>query len=195
MISSKISEDSDHDSESVVTVTDHFNRRLECRILNETIISAEGQKYALVEPVDATIEVYSWQPAGEDEDEDDAVLVEDEEIIAKIFGTARAVLSEKNLILKDTPYVLTVAGELPNKDESTIFNLEFDDIDDEEEPERLMEIATFFHDEQEYAIYTPLETSLFLARITKMAEPKLIHSQTEEFIKIHSIIEDNLKNI
>jgi hypothetical protein len=192
MISSKISEDSDHDSESVVTVTDHFNRRLECRILNETIISVEGQKYALVEPVDATIEIYSWQAAGEDEDE--AVLVE-EEIIANIFGTAQAVLSEKNLILKDTPYVLTVAGELPNKDESTIFNLEFDDIDDEEEPERLMEIATFFHDEQEYAIYTPLETSLFLARITKMAEPKLIHSQTEEFIKIHSIIEDNLKNI
>jgi hypothetical protein len=192
MISSKISEDSDHDSESVVTVTDHFNRRLECRILNETIISVEGQKYALVEPVDATIEIYSWQAAGEDEDE--AVLVEGE-IIANIFGTAQAVLSEKNLILKDTPYVLTVAGELPNKDESTIFNLEFDDIDDEEEPERLMEIATFFHDEQEYAIYTPLETSLFLARITKMAEPKLIHSQTEEFIKIHSIIEDNLKNI
>jgi hypothetical protein len=192
MISSKISEDSDHDSESIVTVTDHFNRRLECRILNETIISVEGQKYALVEPVDATIEIYSWQAAGEDED--DAVLVEGE-IIANIFGTAQAVLSEKNLILKDTPYVLTVAGELPNKDESTIFNLEFDDIDDEEEPERLMEIATFFHDEQEYAIYTPLETSLFLARITKMAEPKLIHSQTEEFIKIHSIIEDNLKNI
>jgi hypothetical protein len=192
MISSKISEDSDHDSESVVTVTDHFNRRLECRILNETIISVEGQKYALVEPVDATIEIYSWQAAGEDED--DAVLVEGE-IIANIFGTAQAVLSEKNLILKDTAYVLTVAGELPNKDESTIFNLEFDDIDDEEEPERLMEIATFFHDEQEYAIYTPLETSLFLARITKMAEPKLIHSQTEEFIKIHSIIEDNLKNI
>jgi hypothetical protein len=192
MISSKISEDSDHDSESVVTVTDHFNRRLECRILNETIISVEGQKYALVEPVDATIEIYSWQAAGEDED--DAVLVEGE-TIANIFGTAQAVLSEKNLILKDTPYVLTVAGELPNKDESTIFNLEFDDIDDEEEPERLMEIATFFHDEQEYAIYTPLETSLFLARITKMAEPKLIHSQTEEFIKIHSIIEDNLKNI
>ena len=192
MISSKISEDSDHDSESVVTVTDHFNRRLECRILNETLISVEGQKYALVEPVDATIEIYSWQAAGEDEDE--AVLVEGE-IIANIFGTAQAVLSEKNLILKDTAYVLTVAGELPNKDESTIFNLEFDDIDDEEEPERLMEIATFFHDEQEYAIYTPLETSLFLARITKMAEPKLIHSQTEEFIKIHSIIEDNLKNI
>ena len=192
MISSKISEDSDHDSESVVTVTDHFNRRLECRILNETLISVEGQKYALVEPVDATIEIYSWQAAGEDED--DAVLVEGE-IIANIFGTAQAVLSEKNLILKDTPYVLTVAGELPNKDESTIFNLEFDDIDDEEEPERLMEIATFFHDEQEYAIYTPLETSLFLARITKMAEPKLIHSQTEEFIKIQSIIEDNLKNI
>ena len=192
MISSKISEDSDHDSESVVTVTDHFNGRLECRILNETIISVEGQKYALVEPVDATIEIYSWQAAGEDED--DAVLVEGE-IIANIFGTAQAVLSEKNLILKDTPYVLTVAGELPNKDESTIFNLKFDDIDDEEEPERLMEIATFFHDEQEYGIYTPLETSLFLARITKMAEPKLIHSQTEEFIKIHSIIEDNLKNI
>jgi hypothetical protein len=155
MISSKISEDSDHDSESVVTVTDHFNRRLECRILNETIISVEGQKYALVEPVDATIEIYSWQAAGEDEDE--AVLVEGE-IIANIFGTAQAVLSEKNLILKDTPYVLTVAGELPNKDESTIFNLEFDDIDDEEEPERLMEIATFFHDEQEYAIYTPCGT-------------------------------------
>jgi hypothetical protein len=102
MISSKISEDSDHDSESVVTVTDHFNRRLECRILNETLISVEGQKYALVEPVDATIEIYSWQAAGEDED--DAVLVEGE-IIANIFGTAQAVLSEKNLILKDTPYV------------------------------------------------------------------------------------------
>ena len=128
------------------------------------------------------------QPARDDGD----MPVEDDEIIDQIFGTAQAVLSEQNLILKNTAYALTVAGELPPEDESKFFTLEIEDEENGLEPEQLMEIATFYHDEQEYAIYTPLDPLLFFARMTKTGEPELL--SPEEFRKFQPLLEEHLFN-
>ena len=187
MYSSPLPEDNDHDSESSLILTDELKRTLECYI--EHTLDVEGEKYVLLLPIDAPIEIFAWQVDG---DEEEAVLVEDDEIIDEIFGTAQAVLSEQNLILKNTAYALTVAGELPPEDESKFFTLEIEDEENGLEPEQLMEIATFYHDEQEYAIYTPLDPLLFFARMTKTGEPELL--SPEEFRKFQPLLEEHLFN-
>lgn len=188
MNSSPFPEDNDHDSESSLILTDELKRTLECYI--EHTLSVEGEKYVLLLPVDAPIEIFAWQVDG---DEEEAVLVEDDDMIEAIFGTAQAVLSEQNLILKNTAYALTVAGELPvEDDESKLFTLEIEDEENGLEPEQLMEIATFYHDDQEYAIYTPLDPLLFFARITKTGEPELL--SPEEFRKFQPLLEEHLFN-
>ena len=180
-------EDNDHDSESSLILTDELKRTLECYI--EHNLSVDGEKYVLLLPVDTPIEIFAWQTDG---DEEEAVLVEDDDIIDEIFGTAQAVLSEQNLILKNTAYALTVAGELPPEDESKFFTLEIEDEENGLEPEQLMEIANFYHDDQEYAIYTPLDPLLFFARITKTGEPELL--SPEEFRKFQPLLEEHLFN-
>ena len=187
MYSSPFSEDNDPDSDSSLILTDELKRTLECYI--EHTLSVDGEKYVLLLPVDAPIEIFAWQVDG---DEEEAVLVEEDEIIDEIFGTAQAVLSEQNLIIKNTAYALTVAGELPPEDESKFFTLEIEDEENGLEPEQLMEIATFYHDEQEYAIYTPLDPLLFFARITKTGEPELL--SPEEFRKFQPLLEEHLFN-
>jgi len=175
MYSSPFSEDNDHDSESSLILTDELKRTLECYI--EHNLSVDGEKYVLLLPVDTPIEIFAWQSDG---DEEEAVLVEDDDIIEEIFGTAQAVLSEQNLILKNTAYALT------------FFTLEIEDEENGLEPEQLMEIANFYHDDQEYAIYTPLDPLLFFARITKTGEPELL--SPEEFRKFQPLLEEHLFN-
>jgi hypothetical protein len=187
MFSSPFSEDNDHAPESSLTLTDELKRTLECYI--EHTLSVDGQKYVLLLPVDAPIEIFAWETDGEEEE---AVLVEDDEVIEEIFSTAQAVLSEQNLILKNTAYALTVAGDLPPEEESKLFTLEIEDEENGLEPEQLLEIATFYHQDQEYAIYTPLDPLLFFARITKTGEPELL--SPDEFRQFQPLLEEHLFN-
>lgn len=187
MFPSPFSEDNDHAPESSLTLTDELKRTLECYI--EHTLSVDGQKYVLLLPVDAPIEIFAWETDGEEEE---AVLVEDDEVIEEIFSTAQAVLSEQNLILKNTAYALTVAGDLPPEEESKLFTLEIEDEENGLEPEQLLEIATFYHKDQEYAIYTPLDPLLFFARITKTGEPELL--SPEEFRQFQPLLEEHLFN-
>ncbi|MBD2252936.1 DUF3727 domain-containing protein [Nostoc parmelioides] len=189
MFSSPFSEDNDNAPNGSITLTDEKGRSLECYV--EHSLSVDGQEYVLLLPVDSPIEIFAWE--GEDEDEE-AVLVEfDDAIIDEIFPTAQAVLAEQNLVLKQTAYALTVAGDLPPVEESELFTLE---IEEEEaadlEPEQLQLLANFYHDEQEYAIYTPLDPLLFFAKITKTGEPVLL--SPEEFRKVQPLLEEQLFN-
>lgn len=185
MYPSEFPEENDHGYESYLTLTDEQNRTLDCYI--EHTLEVDGQEYVLLLPVDAPIEIFAWQIDG---DEEEAVLVEDDEIIEEIFSNAQAVLEERNLVLKNTAYALTVAGELPPEDDSKLFTLEIEDEENGLEPEQLLEIATFYHKSQEYAIYTPLDPLLFFARIKKNGEPELL--SPEEFRKFQPLLEEHL---
>lgn len=169
-----------------ITLTDDIGRTLECYV--EHSFSVDGQEYVLLLPVDSPIEIFAWQ--GEEEEE--AVLVEDEAVIKQIFSTAQAVLAEQNLVVKDTAYALTVAGELPPVEESEIFTLEIEDDDTELEPEQLQLLANFYQEEQEYAIYTPLDPLLFFARISDTGEPELL--SPEEIKQVQPMLEEYLFN-
>jgi hypothetical protein len=168
-------------------LNDDTGRTLECYI--EHSLSVDEQEYVLLLPVDSPIEIFAWQ--GEDEEEE-AVLVDDDAVIERIFGTAQAVLAEQNLIVKNTAYALTVAGDLPPVEESELFTLEIEDEEADLEPEQLQLLASFYFEDQEYAIYTPLDPLLFFARISKTGQPVLL--SPEEFREVQPLLEEHLFN-
>ncbi|MBD2625982.1 DUF3727 domain-containing protein [Trichormus variabilis] len=187
MSSSQFSDENDQSNVGSITLTDDDGRSLECYI--EHSISVDEQEYVLLLPVDSPIEIFAWQDEGEEEE---AILVEDDATINKVFPTAQAVLSEQNLIVKNTAYALTVAGELPPVEESELFTLEIEDDEADLEPEQLQLLASFYHEDQEYAIYTPLDPLLFFARITDAGKPELL--SPEEFRKVQPLLEEHLFN-
>lgn len=187
MYSSEFSEEKDRADATSITLTDEKGRSLECYV--EHSLSVDDQEYVLLLPIDSPIEIFAWQDEG---NEEEAVLVEDDETIDRIFSTAQAVLSEQNLIIKNTAYALTVVGELPPEEESEIFTLEIEDEEAELEPEQLQLLASFYHDDQEYAVYTPLDPLLFFARITTTGKPELL--SPEEFRKVQPLLEEHLFN-
>lgn len=187
MFSSPFPEKNDNAHVGSITLTDDKGRSLECYI--EHSLSVDEQEYVLLLPVDSPVEIFAWQGDGEEEE---AILVEDDATIDQIFGIAQAVLSEQNLILKNTAYALTVAGDLPPVEESELFTLEIEDEEADLEPEQLQLLASFYQEEQEYAIYTPLDPLLFFARISKTGKPELL--SPEEFRQVQPLLEEHLFN-
>jgi hypothetical protein len=51
-------------------------------------------------------------------------------------------------------------------------------------------LASFYHEEQEYAIYTPLDPLMFFARINEVNHPELL--SPEEFRKLQPLLEEQL---
>ncbi|WP_250121968.1 DUF3727 domain-containing protein [Chroococcidiopsis sp. CCMEE 29] len=185
MYSSESSEENEHSHAGSVTLTDETGRSLTC--YKERSLFVEDQEYVLLLPVDSAIEIFAWQSDGEEEE---AIPVEDEATIDKIFGTAEAVLAEQNLILKRTAFALTVAGELPPVEDTELFTLEIEDDEATLEPEQLQLLASFYYEDQEYAIYTPLDPLLFFARMNSSGEPELL--SPEEFRKVQPLLEEQL---
>lgn len=185
MFSSPSPEENDRSPTASITLTDESGRSLPCYI--ERSLFVGDQEYVLLLPVDSAIEIFAWQGDGEEEE---AVPIEDEETIDEIFSTAEAVLAEQNLILKRTAFALTVAGELPAVEESELFTLEIEEEGADLEPEQLQLLATFYHREREYAIYTPLDPLLFFAKMNDSGQPELLSQQ--EFSKVQPLLEEQL---
>ncbi|MCP2731610.1 DUF3727 domain-containing protein [Limnofasciculus baicalensis] len=170
-----------------VTLIDEVGRRLNCSI--EHTLEVDGEEFLLLMPRDTPIQIVAWDEEDE-EDFADATLIEDDEEIDLLFPDAQAVLAEQNLTLKRTAYTLTVAGELPEMDEEEILTIEVEESDVELEPEEFQLLASFYHEEQEYGVYTPLDPLLFLARTNSKGEPELL--SPEEFKKVQPLLEDLL---
>ena len=162
-----------------VTLTDEFGRSLTCNI--EYSMDLEGQEYALLLPIDSPVEIFTWHG---DETDEAAIPVEDESEIDKIFDTARVVLQEQNLTLRRTAVTLTVVGELPEfPDEDMAPDA---DPDEESEFEELMWLTSFYYEEQEYAIYAPLDPFFILARMNDDGKPELLSE--EEFQRLEPML-------
>ncbi|HBE21853.1 MAG TPA: DUF3727 domain-containing protein [Cyanobacteria bacterium UBA11149] len=170
-----------------VTLIDEVGRRLDCAI--EHTLEVDGEEYLLLMPIDTPIQIVAWDEE-EEEDFADATLIEEDEEIDILFPDAQAVLAEQNLTLKRTAYTLTVAGELPEMDEEEILTIEAEENDAELEPEEFQLLASFYHEEQEYGVYTPLDPLLFLARTNSDGNPELL--SPEEFKKVQPLLEDLL---
>ncbi|HAA28801.1 MAG TPA: DUF3727 domain-containing protein [Cyanobacteria bacterium UBA8553] len=187
MFSSEFPKENGQSANGNVTLTDEVGRSLNCYI--EHSLEVEGSEYLLLLPVDAPVEIVVWNEDEEDEEEGDATLLEDDEIDS-IFSDAQAVRAEQNLTLKRTAFTLTVAGELPPVNEDEMLTIEMEEDDVELEPEQFQLLASFYHEEQEYGIYTPLDPLLFFAKRNKAGQPELL--SPEEFKKVQPLLEELL---
>jgi hypothetical protein len=156
-----------------VTVTDEFGRSLACYV--EHSFELNDENYVLLLPVDAPVEIFSW---AEDDEDEEPIAIEDPDEIDEIFETAKAVLEEQNLTLKRTAVTLTVSGELPELEDEP--ESEEDEDEEEEGYEELQLLASFYNEEQEYAIYTPLDPFFILARLDENGEPQLLSDEELE---------------
>ncbi|MEL6940142.1 MAG: DUF3727 domain-containing protein [Cyanobacteria bacterium J06598_1] len=179
----------------VVTLKDEDNRELACYV--EKSIDVDGEEFLLLLPVNLPIEVFVWEADDEATDEDDAaevlVDVEDSEIDG-LFSTARAVLAELDLLLERSAHTLTAVGDLPEGDEEDCFAL---DITEEGDAQTVTEdfqmLATFFHEEAQYTLCTPLDPLLFFA--TRSADGSVELVDPEDFQRMRSQLEDKLFDV
>jgi hypothetical protein len=175
MSSSLFNQEYEPDDTESVTLTDEDGRSLECYVENS--LEAEDDTYLLLMPTDTPIVIVAWDGDDDDDDREDlsnAVLLEDPEEIEQIFADAKAVLAELELNLKHTAFTLTVSGELPPLEDDEILTLELDEEDGSVEPEELQFLASFYHLEQKYSIYTPLAPLLFLAKYNHLGQLELV---------------------
>ncbi|NEP13142.1 MAG: DUF3727 domain-containing protein [Symploca sp. SIO2C1] len=188
MSPSNLSQENGRSSNSSVTLTDEAGRSLSCSI--EHVLEVEGSEYLLLMPVDFPIQIVAWDEEDYEEDSAEATLLEDDEDIDSIFGDAKAVLAEQNLTLKHTAYTLTAAGELPSVNKDEILAIEIEDENGELEPDELQLLANFYHEEQEYGIYTPIEPLLFLTQRNQAGQLELL--SPEAFHKLQPLLEELL---
>jgi hypothetical protein len=191
---------SDDDKEmdlETIDICDEAGRSLTCYV--EQSIEVDGENFLLLLPVNVPIQIFAWEEDwdddeefGDDEDEDDVVLelVEDDEEIDDIFDTARAVLAEHNLILNRSAFMLTATGEVPEAEEEAIFSLDLGEDGQEDDPEQFQMLASFFYEEQQYTVCTPLDPLLFFAKRNAEGKPELI--DPAEFQMIRPYLEDHL---
>lgn len=158
------------DDVKTVSLVDHEGRSLLCYV--EQSLKVSGSEYVLLLPVDAPIEIFAWAI---EEDTDDEILIDiDEDEMEEVFSTARAVLAEQDLILQHTALTLTASGDLPEVTEDDIISLDIEEEDGQLNIEQFQQLASFFYEEQEYVVCTPLDPLLFFANLNDRGEPELL---------------------
>jgi Protein of unknown function (DUF3727)/Protein of unknown function (DUF1292) len=172
-----------------ITLTDEAGRSLLCFV--ELSVDVDGEEYALLNPVDYPIEIFVWIESDQ-EDEDELRPIEDAEL-NEVFATAQAVLSELNLKLKRSALSLTVEGDLPEVEEEDILTLEVNEGNVGTEREEYQLLANFFHEEREYAIYTPIDPVLFVVQLRDNETPHLL--SPEEFQAIQPKLQPYLEEL
>lgn len=172
------------DDTPTVSLNDEQGRSLLCYV--ERSLDIEGAEYVLLLPVDTPIEVFAWEDDDESEDDEEILVdIEDEEL-EEVFPTARAVLAEEDLILHRTALTLTASGNLPEVSEEEIITLDIEDDQGQLNFEQFQQLASFFYEDQEYVICTPLDPLLFFARMNS-GQPELL--SPEEFQHLLSLDE------
>ena len=171
--------DNEPEEAESVTLVDDKGRSLDCYVENS--LEMDDHTYLLLMPVDIPVVLIAWdEESGEEEEDLEAVLLEDYEEIGRIFEDAKAVLAELDLSLKYTAYTLTVSGELPPIEDDDILTLELESDEEALEPEELQFLTDFYHEEQHYSIYTPLAPLLFLAKSHSNGKVELVSPEDEE---------------
>lgn len=172
------------DETQTVTLTDEQGRSLLCYV--ERTVEVQDRKYLLLLPVDAPVEIFAWA-ADEEDDEEEILMDIDEEELDDIFSTARAVLAEQDLTLQRTALTLTAMGDLPEIEEDDIISLDIEGEEGQLNLEQFQQLASFFFEEQEYVVCTPIDPLLFFARLNSKGQPELL--SPEEFHDLSALDE------
>jgi hypothetical protein len=179
-------DDLDINGETVVLTDDETGRTIACTI--ERYLELDSQDYALLLPIDTPVEIFEWQ--GTDDEDEEAIPVEDEAVIDQVFAIAKAVLEEQNLTLKRTAVMLTVEGDIGDFDED---EEDPDLLSDEDDVEELQLLASFYYEEQEFAVYAPLDPCFILARMDENDQPRLLSPEELKNLEpMLAMIEDQM---
>jgi hypothetical protein len=173
-------QENEPDESDSITLYDEAGRPLDCYVENS--LEQEDAQYLLLMPVDIPVVIIAWEEDDDETEDAEAILLEDQEEISGVFADAKAVLAELDLSLKYTAYTLTVSGELPPIEDEDILTLEIEGNDPagEMEEEELQFLASFYHEEERYSIYTPLAPLLFLAKAISETQIELVHPDNDE---------------
>lgn len=184
------------DSDSVqdspqISIKDEHGRTLLCQV--EQTFEIEDRQYALLLPLNTPVEIFMLEE--DDSDEEESLIDIDESEVDKLLPTARAVLAEQDLTLERSAVTLSVRGEIPEPTDDDCFTLEIGDIDEDGEPdtEEFQTLATFFYEEVEYRICTPIDPLLLFAEISDEDDARMI--SPEEFERLRSEIESSIFDI
>lgn len=183
----------DLEDQEIVVLEDESGRSLECYV--ENYKEQKDCTYLLLLPVGTPAIILAWgeDEEFEDEDEDDddiptTRLVDEVEELNEIFADAKAVLAELNLTLKNTAYQLTLTGELPPIEEDDILALEMDEEDTE--ADEMQFLASFYHHEQHYSIYTPISPLLLIAKEDARGKISLVDSEDPQWLTVIEALMD-----
>ncbi len=187
--SSRHPQENGEQPETSVTITDEKGQSLNCYI--QSTLEVDNQEFLLLGCVDQPVVILTWPDADEDEA---AIAVESDSELEVLFPSAKAVLAEQNLTLHYSTVTLTVSGELPDLSEEDLESITPDDADsDRDEYEELVWLASFYHKEQEYGVYIPLDPFLILARVDQQGNPQLLSPEELQQIEpLLPMIEDQL---
>jgi hypothetical protein len=184
--------DSDYAQDGpTISLTDDTGRTLVCQV--EQTFDIEGKQYVLLFPIDTPVELFSW--ANDESDETDSLIDVDETDIERLFPTAKAVLAEHDLTLQRSAITLTVSGDIPAPNEDDCFTLEMgdDEVDGEIDTEEFQTLATFFDDDIEYTVCTPVDPLLLFAEMSADGNARMI--SPEEFERLRGEIESTLFDV
>ncbi|WP_017304885.1 DUF3727 domain-containing protein [Spirulina subsalsa] len=185
MSSSQFFPEPEQSNREVVHLYDEEGRSLPCFV--EQAFFHKDDQYLLLLPVDSPITIIAWDS---DEDDSEATWVEDSEELQTVFPDAKAVLAEQNLVLNYAGYTLTVAGELPETEEDSILTLEIETETGQVESEEFQFLTHFYHEDQEYEIYTPLNPLLLFGKRRHNEKVELLTA--EELEEIQPYLEEFL---
>lgn len=175
-----------------VALKDASGNPLLCQV--EQTFEIEGCQYALLLPLDTPVEIFMWE--ADDSEETESLVDIDESQIPDLFPTAKAVLAEQDLALKQTAVTLTVAGEIPEPEEEDCFTLEIGELGDAEDElasEEFQMLATFFHRDIEYTVCTPVDPLLLFAQINASGDAQVI--PPEEFERLRPQVESTIFDV
>mgnify|MGYP001793255546 FL=1 len=90
---------------------------------------------------------------------------------------------------------LSVVGHIPEPNDEDCFTLEVGDLntDGDAETEDFQTLATFFHNELEYTVCTPVDPLLLFAEVTGQGEAHMI--PPEEFERLRPEIESTIFDV
>ncbi len=172
----------------VVVVTDNQGRSLPCYV--EHSLQLDEESYVILQPVDIPVYVFAWL----DEEGDEPTVVEEEEHLKAVYPHAQAVLEEQNIKLHWSAFTLTVSGEIPEVDEEDYDDYGYDAQDENgmsSAQETFQLLAEFCYDDQDYAVCTPLDPVLIVARM-EQGEAQVLEG--EELDAIQPFLESYLSS-
>lgn len=170
----------EEEEDSVVLTDDATGHTLSCGVEHE--IEHDGTTYLLCYPLD---EVVMFARTGrKDENEDELVALDDQAQIDMLFPVAEKVLSEDDIVLKNTAFFLTIDDMSEAIEEDEVQEEDNEGADEE------VEVMTHFENQgQSFLVVKPMFPVLLIA---KEVDGELAVLYGDELDRISDVVDEQI---